>query len=151
MPVREEEASEYCQTVNRHVFHAFPLEPASLQSESNHFFWALSREQRVGTTGFTRRTPRLCEIRKTMVIPQFRGQGLGRLLCLELERLCGSMGIYKVYATVFSTNTAMLALRLKLGYTVEGYHPDHEAPGFHEYTLGKVLGTNRFSEERTTQ
>jgi hypothetical protein len=33
----------------------------------------------------------------------------------------------------------MISIKLKQGYTIEGHHPDHEAPGFDEYSLGKKL------------
>jgi hypothetical protein len=33
----------------------------------------------------------------------------------------------------------MIYIKLKQGYLFEGFHPDHEKPGLHEYSLGKVL------------
>jgi hypothetical protein len=44
-----------------------------------------------------------------------------------------------VMTTVYYFNHLMVQIKLKQGYTIEGYHPDHEAPGFHEYSLGKNL------------
>jgi GNAT superfamily N-acetyltransferase len=73
------------------------------------------------------------------VLNEFRGQGLGALLSQAIEDECKNIGIKKVMTTIYYFNHAMVHIKLKQGYTIEGYHPDHEAPGFHEYSLGKVL------------
>jgi hypothetical protein len=33
----------------------------------------------------------------------------------------------------------MIQIKLAQGYTIEGFHPAHDGPGLHEYSLGKVL------------
>ena len=39
----------------------------------------------------------------------------------------------------FAATTAMLFIKLKEGFLAEGMHTDHEKPGLHEYSLGKLL------------
>ena len=61
---------------------------------------------------------------------------------LLVDEACGLPilnGVDLSRSTVYYFNHVMVQIKLKQGYTIEGYHPDHEAPGFHEYSLGKVL------------
>ena len=140
-PVGEEDADRclFADLVNTHVKVAFDITADALQREDCQFFWAKLGQEIVGTTGFTLRTPLLIEMRKTMILPELRQQGMGAMVISCLENHCRLLGIRKVIATVYATNIPMLTLRLKLGYRVEGFHPDHEAPGFDEYTLSKFL------------
>jgi len=103
------------------------------------YFKAFYENKLVGMSGFFFKTPTLAETVKTIVFDEFRGLKLGEAISWAIENECRAQGIKKVTSTIYSTNTAMIAIKLKQGYTIEGYHPDHEAPGFHEYSLGKVL------------
>ncbi len=103
------------------------------------YFRAVLGEAQIGITGYVVKTPTLAETVKTTVFDDYRGQGLGQRLSQAIEDECRRSGIRKVMTTIFSSNHAMIAIKLKQGYTIEGYHRDHEAPGFHEYSLGKVL------------
>jgi len=40
---------------------------------------------------------------------------------------------------IYIDNLPMIFIKLKQGYRFEGFHPDHEKPGLHEYSFGKVL------------
>lgn len=103
------------------------------------YFRAYYQEKQIGITGYLLKTPTLAETVKTTVFDEFKGRGLGKCLSREIEEECRRSGIKKVMTTIFHFNVAMITIKLKQGYTIEGYHPDHEAPGFHEYSLGKIL------------
>ena len=42
-------------------------------------------------------------------------------------------------STIYIDNIPMIVIKLRQGYIIEGLHRDHERPGLHEYSLGKVL------------
>jgi RimJ/RimL family protein N-acetyltransferase len=134
------EVSAFIQFVNRHYASRFPLEPAVLSSSSKYvFFWAVLNGQRVGTTGFIPKTPFLCETVKTVVDPSHRGKGLGAEISSTVEEEIRRRGFKKIMTTILIDNLPMIFLKLKQGYRFEGFHPDHEAPGLAEYSLGKIL------------
>lgn len=103
------------------------------------YFRALVDGKQIGISGYALKTPTLAETVKTTIFKEFRGQGLGKDLSMAIEEECKRVGIKKVLTTIYYFNHAMISIKLKQGYTIEGYHPDHEAPGFHEYSLGKIL------------
>lgn len=103
------------------------------------YFRAMSEGTQVGITGYTLKTPTLAETVKTTVFDEHQGKGFGKLLSEAIEDECRRIGIKKVMTTIYHFNHAMISIKLKQGYTIEGYHPDHEAPGYHEYSLGKLL------------
>lgn len=103
------------------------------------YFRALVDGVQIGMTGYSLKTPTLAETIKTTIFHEHRGRKLGNLLSQAIEDECKRIGIKKVISTVYYFNHVMVHIKLKQGYTIEGYHPDHEAPGFHEYSLGKVL------------
>jgi GNAT superfamily N-acetyltransferase len=103
------------------------------------YFRAFYQGQQIGITGYTLKTPNLAETIKTTVFNEFRGKGLGGILSQAIEDECKRIGVKKVMTTIYYFNHVMVNIKLKQGYTIEGYHPDHEAPGFHEYSLGKIL------------
>jgi GNAT superfamily N-acetyltransferase len=117
----------------------WPVTRDKVQKGAVVYFRAYLNHNYVGITGFNQKTPTLAETTKTVIFDEFRGQGLGKKVSLAIEEQCRIRGIKKVMSTVYYFNHAMLNIKLKQGYTIEGYHPDHEAPGFHEYSLGKIL------------
>lgn len=110
-----------------------------LMNGTTKYFRAMFEGKQFGITGYVAKTPTLAETIKTTVFEEFQGKGLGSLLSQTIEEECKRNGIRKVMTTIYFFNHTMIAIKLKQGYTIEGYHPDHEAPGFHEYSLGKVL------------
>jgi RimJ/RimL family protein N-acetyltransferase len=106
---------------------------------SVRYFRALHDGKQIGISGYTLKTPTLAETIKTTIFKEYQGTGLGKVLSQAIEDECRRIGVKKVMTTIYSFNHAMVSIKLKQGYTIEGYHPDHEAPGFHEYSLGKVL------------
>lgn len=103
------------------------------------YFRALTNGKQIGFTGYSMKTPTLAETVKTTVFKEFRGSGFGGKLSQAIENECKKIGIKKVMTTIYYFNHQMVQIKLKQGYTIEGYHPDHEAPSFHEYSLGKIL------------
>ena len=103
------------------------------------YFRAIYEGKQIGITGYSLKTPTLAETIKTTIFEEHRGKGLGKFLSLEIEEECKRIGVKKVISTIYSFNHMMVAIKLKQGYIIEGFHRDHEAPGYHEYSLGKIL------------
>jgi RimJ/RimL family protein N-acetyltransferase len=118
---------------------AYPPSVEKVMKGDVLYYKAYFQNKLVGMSGFFYKTPTLAETVKTIVFEEFRGLKLGEAISWAIENECRHKGVKKVTSTIYSTNTAMIAIKLKQGYTIEGYHPDHEAPGFHEYSLGKIL------------
>lgn len=95
--------------------------------------------QIIGMTSYEVKTKYLVETQKTIVSPEFRGQGWGPVISHEIEQFIRTQGYLKIRSTIYAENTAMISIKLAQGYTIEGYHPDHDGPGLHEYSLGKIL------------
>ena len=117
----------------------FPPTVEKIMSGGVKYFRAMRDGKQVGISGYVLKTPNLAETVKTTVFKEFQGTGVGKEISHAIEEECKRIGIKKVMTTIYHFNHAMIGIKLKQGYTIEGYHPDHEAPGFHEYSLGKVL------------
>ena len=74
-----------------------------------------------------------------LVGPEARGKGYGAGLSQAIEDECRRRGYKKVVTTIYVTNLPMIFIKLKQGYYFEGFHRDHDRPGLHEYTLGKIF------------
>lgn len=118
---------------------AWPFTAESVKDPQKIFFRAFMHGEFIGITGIAFKTPTLAETIKTIVIEEFRGKNHGKAISLAVENECRKRGVKKVMTTIYADNHSMIAIKLAQGYTIEGYHPDHEAPGFHEYSLGKIL------------
>ena len=117
----------------------WPPSKDKIMKSSVVYFRAFFQGEQIGITGYYLKTPTLAETVKTTVFKEHRGKKLGSLLSQAIEDECNRIGIKKIVSTVYYFNHQMVHIKLKQGYTIEGYHPDHEAPGFHEYSLGKIL------------
>lgn len=137
---KREDAQELVDIVLKYYPNtAFPPTLEKMLKTGVKYFRAMLDDKQIGITGYDLKTPALAETVKTIVFDEFRGQKLGALLSQAIEDECRRIGIKKVMTTIYHFNHAMINIKLKQGYTIEGYHPDHEAPGFHEYSLGKRL------------
>lgn len=126
--------------VHAHYQSELPLEEGALAAGLLEFFWALDEEgKRVGCTAYTAKTRFLAESVKTVVDPIFRGRQLGAAISQAIEDEVRARGFKKIMSTILITNLPMLFIKLKQGFIIEGIHMDHEKPGLHEYSLGKVL------------
>lgn len=134
------EAEELFQIIQTYYKNSpWPPSVEKIMKGGVKYFRAMLDGKQFGITGYSLKTPTLAETVKTTVFDEFQGRGLGKFLSNEIEAQCKRDGIKKVMTTIYHFNHAMISIKLKQGYTIEGYHPDHEAPGFHEYSLGKIL------------
>lgn len=118
---------------------AFPPNVEKVMSGDVIYFKAYDGEKFVGISGLYLKTPALAETVKTIVFAEYRGRGYGEAISLAIEDECRKLSVKKVMTTIYTSNVAMIAIKLKQGYVIEGFHPEHEAPGFDEYSLGKLL------------
>ena len=132
--------AELVAFVNRHYQSELPLEEAPIAAGLLQFFWAIDDDgARVGCTAYMKKTKYLAEAVKTVVDPAHRGRGLGAAISLAMEEEARRRGFTKLMSTILIGNLPMLFIKLKQGFIIEGIHMDHEKPGLHEYSLGKVL------------
>ncbi len=138
---KTDENCELIAQIHKEHYSKVPYLPvaADIKKSLTHYFWAYVGDDRIGITGYYLKTKTLAETVKTIIFKEFRGKGYGKLLSQEIENKCKSIGVTKIMSTIYSFNTPMISIKLQQGYKIEGFHPDHEAPGFDEYSLGKVL------------
>lgn len=110
-----------------------------LKTETLYFKAYNEDNQFVGMSGIAMKTPTLCETVKTIVFKEYRGKKYGEELSLAIENECKKLGVKKILSTIYTDNIPMVIIKLKQGYKFEGHHPNHERPGFDEYSLGKVI------------
>ncbi len=134
-----EARSELIEFVNGNLVLGLPLEDDALKNGRVVMFWALHGSKKVGVSGYIPKTPFLAETAKTVIHPDCRGKGWGAVVSQAIEDEVRSRGFKKVVTTIYTSNLAMIFIKLKQGYFFEGFHRDHDRPGLHEYTLGKVL------------
>jgi GNAT superfamily N-acetyltransferase len=127
--------------VNTHYPSELPLEPTDVHNGHYRFFWANDAADgaRLGCTAYTQKTKYLAESVKTVVDPARRRHGVGAAISLAIEEEVRRAGFKKIMSTILITNIPMIVIKLRQGYLIEGIHMDHEKPGLHEYSLGKVF------------
>jgi len=130
--------------VNAHYASELPLEAEGLTSGHYRFFWAHQvggddDGVRLGCTAYAPKTKYLAESVKTVVDPARRRCGAGAAISHAIEQQVRDDGYAKIMSTILITNVPMIVIKLRQGYIVEGIHMDHEKPGLHEYSLGKVF------------
>lgn len=135
--------SQIISFVNAHYPSELPLQEAPIAAGLIQFFWAvddsLPETPRIGCTAFMPKTPHLAESVKTVVDPAYRGRRYGALLSQAIEDEVRRRGFRKIMSTILIHNLPMIFIKLKQGFLIEGIHMDHEKPGLHEYSLGKVF------------
>ncbi len=130
--------------VNTHYQSELPLSGDDLKNGHYRFFWAHQDGgdddgARLGCTAYAPKTPHLAETVKTVVDPARRKRGVGAAISSAIEDEVRRAGYRKIMSTILITNIPMIIIKLRQGYIVEGIHMDHEKPGLHEYSLGKVF------------
>jgi len=93
----------------------------------------------VAVTSVEEITDTLCAMWSTIVKEDCRGQGIGRILNDHLETWLRDAGFEKISSHIYVENLPSIILKLKIGYLIEGTLMNHDAPGQHEYILGKEL------------
>jgi [ribosomal protein S18]-alanine N-acetyltransferase len=76
------------------------------------------------------------------VAPEFRRNGLGRLLMQTGEALLGSMGCFAITLEVAANNRAAQAFYGHLGYEQTGRIPGYYADGTNALVMRKALSSN---------
>ena len=115
-----------------------------LHSQTHIYFRAFvdsspGSKELLGVNSYEIRTHYLAETQQTILDPEFRGGGWGKVISQAVEDEVRKAGFYKVRSCIYFDNFAMLQIKLAQGYIIEGFHPDHDGPGLHEYSLGKIL------------
>lgn len=133
--------TELVAFVNAHYRSELPLDGDDVVSGHYRFFWATdaSDGSRLGCSAYTPKTKYLAESVKTVVDPVRRQAGVGAAISQAIEAEVRSAGFTKIMSTILVTNIPMIVIKLRQGYLIEGIHMDHEKPGLHEYSLGKVF------------
>ena len=136
-----EERKRVVDFVNSYYPSQLPVREGVIRSGAILFFWAYDNQsgQLIGITGYMPKTPYLAEGVKTVIAPEQRGKGWGAALSWALEHEVRRAGYKKLMSTILIDNLPMIFIKLKQGFIVEGIHMDHEKPGLHEYSLGKIL------------
>lgn len=138
-----EARAEIVDFVNRNLELGLPVEDDSILKGKLVLFWAMLDGRRIGVSGYYPKTPFLAETAKTVLAPEERGKGHGVALSQAIEDEVWSRGYKKIVTTIYVTNLPMIFIKLKQGYFFEGFHRDHDRPGLHEYTLGKILADSQ--------
>jgi GNAT superfamily N-acetyltransferase len=136
------EISAVVDFVNKHLLLGLPLDEETIRSGRITLFWAMMGNEKVGVSGYITKTPFLAETAKTVMHPDHRGKGLGARLSQAIEDEVRTRGFKKIITTIYVTNLPMIFIKLKQGYFFEGFHRDHDRPGLHEYSLGKIFHDN---------
>lgn len=127
--------------INANYKSPFPVDAATVRDPQRRYFWAHDPAgAKVGTAAYVRKTAFLAETVKTVVDPAHRKRGLGAAISRAIEDELRRAGFKKAMSTIYIDNIPMIVIKLRQGYIVEGLHHDHEQPGLHEYSLGKLLG-----------
>jgi GNAT superfamily N-acetyltransferase len=119
-----------------------PVEDDAVRSGKLVLFWAVDPRdpsRRLGSSGYYEKTKHLAETAKTVVDQSVRGKGYGIAISQAIEDEVRGRGYKKVVTFIYVHNLPMIFIKLKQGYYIEGFHRDHDEPGLHEYSLGKVF------------
>ena len=77
-----------------------------------------------GSAPFERDAYRWCAEDSVYLLPEAQGRGIGKRLCLALEKILAFQGFRRIYALISAENQASLAFHESLGYTHRGMLPD---------------------------
>ncbi|MBK9753005.1 MAG: GNAT family N-acetyltransferase [Nannocystis sp.] len=136
----EREVATLIAFVNANYRSPFPIDAELVRDRLHRFFWAHDDAgARVGSAAYVRKTAFLAESIKTVVDPAHRQRGVGAAISRAIEAEIRRAGFTKAMSTIYIDNIPMIVIKLRQGYIIEGLHRDHEQPGLHEYSLGKLL------------
>lgn len=118
-----------------------PVLASDLDKQGLEFFIAMGTDDppKIGIVSFQYITPWLVDLQRTMVDVAHRGKGYGREISRLIEQEIRDRGHGKIMMTCYSTNMAIINLKLSEGYLIEGCLRDHYDKGKHDFIFGKVL------------
>ena len=76
-----------------------------------------------GSAPFHRDAYRWCAEDSIYLLPEAQGRGIGKALCLALEKVLAFQGYQRIYALITAENQASAAFHEKLGYTLRAELP----------------------------
>ena len=76
-----------------------------------------------GSAPFHRDAYRWCAEDSVYLLPEAKGRGIGKKLCLALEKVLAFQGYQRIYALITAENQASVAFHEKLGYTIRAELP----------------------------
>lgn len=128
---------ELCDFEIEHFYEGNPtLYP---RNPFGNYYGIIDNHKIIAATCYIKKTDNLVSMQSTMVHPDHRGQGIGRLLNEQLIKHLDNEGVGKIVSHIYVENLPSIILKLKLGYLIEGTLRDHDFEGQHEYVLGKTL------------
>ena len=77
-----------------------------------------------GSAPFERDAYRWCAEDSVYLLPEAQGRGIGKKLCLALEKVLEYQGYHRIYALITAENQASVAFHEKLGYTCRANLPE---------------------------
>jgi ribosomal-protein-alanine N-acetyltransferase len=96
--------------------------------------WIVEDENRSGISGFAIAaalcvpdTPSECELEFVFVVPEARGQGIGRMLIRTICAWARDLGAEEIRLEVRASNTHALRLYARCGFIIEGHRPGYYA------------------------
>jgi len=118
--------------------HLLPSREA-LKAPDMSYFWFKKGSEVVGIGGFKEISPKLAELKYTILHPSYRGKKLGRRLSDEVLDYLEMAGFHKVISHVYVSNLSQIIIKHKQGFICEALFKDHDQPGLHEYVFSKIL------------
>ena len=77
-----------------------------------------------GSAPFARAAYGWCAEDSIYLLPEAQGRGIGKRLCLALEKVLFYQGYQRIYALITAENKRSVTFHRKLGYTLRGELPD---------------------------
>ena len=87
-----------------------------------------------GSAPFHRDAYRWCAEDSVYLLPEAQGRGIGKKLCLALEKVLILQGYRRIYALITAENQVSVSFHQKLGYTLRAELPDAG------YKFGRWIG-----------
>ena len=87
-----------------------------------------------GSAPFHRDAYRWCAEDSVYLLPEAQGRGIGKKLCLALEKVLHFQGYRRIYALITAENQVSVAFHQNLGYTLRADLPDAG------YKFGRWIG-----------
>jgi ribosomal protein S18 acetylase RimI-like enzyme len=100
--------------------------PGEFAPPEGRLIMAVTSEQALGCAALRRIDEQVCELKRMFVLPQFRGQGIGKALARKLIEDARTMGYECMRLDTGNFWTAAIKLYESLGF--QRIEPDHNVP-----------------------
>ncbi len=120
--------------------HSTPKKLLKKELPDANYFWIYDQqEQLIGITSYVKKGKYLAMTERTILYPEYRGQGFGYAASVALEGKLKQKGFKKIICEVLTFNTPMIIIKIKQGFLIEGLMRNHDDVGIHQYYLGKEI------------